>query len=46
MSQELKLVFAADIVPKESNEQYFISGDAAHLFGEGIISYLNSADFR
>ena len=41
-----KLVFAADIVPTETNEQYFIEGDVAHLFGKEIIAYLASADFR
>lgn len=42
----IKLVFAADIIPTETNERYFISGDTEHLFGKEMLSYLSSADFR
>lgn len=40
------MTFAADIVPTKTNEQYFVAGDAAHLFGEEMLRYLASVDFR
>lgn len=40
------MVFAADLVPTASNEQYFISGDVRHLFGDEMLSFLSAADFR
>ncbi|MBR2670175.1 MAG: CapA family protein [Solobacterium sp.] len=46
MMNEYKMIFAADIVPTETNVKYFIQGDADHLFGSGISEILKQADFR
>lgn len=42
----LKMAFAADIVPSASNRERFIQGDAEYLFGKEMLSYLASVDFR
>ena len=41
-----KMVFAADIVPTKNNIESFKQGDVEHLFGNEMLSYLNSVDFR
>ena len=41
-----RMAFAADIVPTESNEQYFIDGDINRLFGTEMLDYLRGVDFR
>ena len=41
-----KMIFAADIVPTETNEQYFINGDVQHLFGDELLDYMAGVDFR
>lgn len=43
---QVKLAFAADVVPTETNEKYFIAGDVDHLFGKVILDYLADVDFR
>ena len=40
------LIFGADLVPTQSNEKYFVSGDAGHLLGEEMAAFLSSGDFR
>ena len=41
-----RMVFAADLVPTETNRKYFIEGNIKHLFGDELIQFLQEADFR
>ena len=41
-----RLAFSADIVPTATNEALFVQGDVERLFGNEILQYLSSVDFR
>ena len=42
----MKIIIGADIVPTESNEEFFSAGNTEKLIGKELISLLQSADFR
>ena len=39
------MAFAADLVPTDTNEQYFIAGNVEHLVGDALLEYLRGVDF-
>jgi len=41
-----KLIIGADLVPTESNVEYFNRGDARHLFGDELLDILEQAEYR
>lgn len=42
----MKLIFGADLVPTNSNEELFISGDIDKIVDDGILSVMSNADYR
>lgn len=42
----MNILIGADFVPTDTNEQYFINGDAEYLLGEKLCQLLKSADYR
>ena len=42
----MNILIGADFVPTDTNEQYFINGDAECLLGEELCQLLKSADYR
>ena len=42
----MNILIGADLVPTESNAEYFVKGDIRHLFGDELVTVLNDADYR
>ena len=42
----MNILIGADLVPTESNAEYFVKGDIRHLFGDELVTVLNYADYR
>ncbi len=42
----MKIIIGADIVPTESNVEFFISGEIRKIVDEKVLHILNDADFR